>query len=73
VACIGFYTVLQLAGSNDLIAQWVGVSVLSVTMFLRIAVLVVPIALGWLTFVWLSRLKASGVERWTEMSWNRRS
>jgi len=71
-ACIGFYAVLQIAGSNDLVAQWLGVSVLSVTTFLQVAVIVVPIVAGWLTFRFLSRLKASGVERWTEMPWHAR-
>jgi ubiquinol-cytochrome c reductase cytochrome b subunit len=70
-ACIAFYFVLQVAGSNDLIAQWLGVSVLSVTAFLQVAVVVVPIVAGWLTFRFLTRLKASGVERWTEMPWRR--
>jgi ubiquinol-cytochrome c reductase cytochrome b subunit len=70
-ACIAFYAVLQIAGSNDLIAQWAGVSVLSVTAFLQVAVVVVPIVAGWLTFRFLTRLKASGVERWTEMPWRR--
>ncbi|MQB01026.1 MAG: cytochrome b, partial [Actinobacteria bacterium] len=48
-ACIAFYAVLQVGGSNDLIAQWVGVSVLSVTAFLQVAVVVAPIVAGWLT------------------------
>ena len=66
-ACIAFYAVLQLAGSNDLIAQWLGVSVLSVTAVLRAAVVVIPVVIGWATHRTLNRLKDSGAARLTEM------
>ena len=66
-ACIGFYAVLQVAGSNDLVAQWLNLSVLSVTTTLRVLVIVVPILVGWLTYRLLRRLRDSGAERFVEM------
>ena len=45
-----FYAVLTLAGGQDLIAQRLGVTIASVTEALRIALLVLPLAVGYLTW-----------------------
>jgi ubiquinol-cytochrome c reductase cytochrome b subunit len=46
-AALSFYAILQLAASNDLIAERLHVSVETVTWFFRVAVLVVPPIVGW--------------------------
>lgn len=56
---LAFYAILQLAASNDLVAQKFSISVETVTWFFRIAVLVVPPLLGWLTLRLMKRLQTS--------------
>ena len=62
-AGLTFYALLQLAASNDLIAQNLGVSVESVTWFFRVAVIALPPLVGWVTQRSMSRLKESGARR----------
>jgi ubiquinol-cytochrome c reductase cytochrome b subunit len=65
-----FYAVLQLAASNDLIAQRLEVPVDTVTWFFRITVLILPPLLGWATYRLMARLKASGAERLVDVPSN---
>ena len=62
-AVLTFYAVLFLAGSNDVIARTFGASVEAVTWTLRILVIALPIAVGWLAHRFASALKASGARR----------
>lgn len=57
---LAFYAILQLAASNDLVAQKFELSVETVTWFFRLAVLVVPPLAGWVTLRLMKRLKGSG-------------
>ncbi len=50
VGVLAFYTVLTLAGGQDIVAQHLGVSIASVTTTLRIALLVVPLVSGLLAW-----------------------
>jgi quinol---cytochrome-c reductase cytochrome b subunit len=50
VAVLAFYVILFVAGSQDLIAQALNVSIVPVTWTLRIALLVVPLATGALSY-----------------------
>jgi ubiquinol-cytochrome c reductase cytochrome b subunit len=58
-AALFFYAILQLAASNDLIAQKMQVSVETVTWFFRVVVLLGPPVVGWLTLRLMYRLKRS--------------
>jgi ubiquinol-cytochrome c reductase cytochrome b subunit len=60
---LAFYAILQLAASNDLVAQKLQVSVEAVTWFFRIAVLVLPPLIGWIMYRLMRRLKTSGADR----------
>ena len=62
-----FFAVLQLAASNDLVAQKLTLSVETVTWFFRIAVLVVPPLVGWLTYKLMKRLQISGAEKLVDL------
>jgi ubiquinol-cytochrome c reductase cytochrome b subunit len=50
VGVLTFYVVLLVAGAQDLVAQWLKVSIISVTHTLQVLVFVVPIAAG--VFTW---------------------
>jgi ubiquinol-cytochrome c reductase cytochrome b subunit len=67
VAALSFYVMLFIAASNDLLARWLTVSVLSVTWFFRIAVLVVPPIAGWVTYRLMKGLQSSGVDRFRHL------
>ena len=54
VAVLTFFAVLTVAGGNDLIASFFGVSVLGVTRFLRVTVLVLP-PIAFAVTYWISR------------------
>ena len=60
-----FYVLLQVAASNDLIANLLEVSVGTITWFFRIAVLVVPPLVGYVTYRLMKALKVSGAERFS--------
>ena len=62
-AALTFYSVLQLAASNDLLALNLGVPVQAVTWFFRVAVLVLPPLVGWMMLRLMRRLKRSGARR----------
>ena len=63
-----FYLVLLLAGSNDLLARWVGADVGDVTVMFRWLVVVLPVVAGTVTYVLLKSLAESGADRLSEMS-----
>lgn len=67
VTTVGFYAVLLVAGSNDLIAKWLLVDVSAVTITLRWVLLIVPVLSGTITYLLLRALVRSGAERLTEM------
>jgi ubiquinol-cytochrome c reductase cytochrome b subunit len=50
VGVLTFYIVLLVAGGQDLIAQGLGVSIISVTRTLQVLVFALPIAAAWLTW-----------------------
>ena len=52
-----FFALLQLAASNDLLALKLDVSVEAVTWFFRLAVLILPVLVGWLMLVLMRRLR----------------
>ncbi len=60
---LSFYILLQLAASNDLIAHQLNVSVGTITWIFRIAVLVLPPVVGYITYRLMKGLKVSGAER----------
>ena len=62
---LSFYIVLQLAASNDLIASQLDVSVGTITWIFRIAVLVLPPIVGYMTYRLMKGLKVSGAERFS--------
>jgi ubiquinol-cytochrome c reductase cytochrome b subunit len=57
-----FYGLLLIAGSNDIVAKLFLVSVSGVTWILRILVVVLPLVVGAVFFVWLLALRRSGAE-----------
>ena len=58
VGAIAFYTVLGLAGSDDVISVAFGLSVNAVVWFFRIALFVVPLVVGAITFKLCKELQA---------------
>ena len=67
VATLTFYAVLLGAGSNDLIAKWLRISVLTTTSIFRVLVFALPVVLGGATYYVLRAFKRSGVEHPGEM------
>jgi ubiquinol-cytochrome c reductase cytochrome b subunit len=63
VGGLTFVAVLQLAASNDLLANWLYASVATITWTARIVVLALPPILGYLTYRLMKALQASGAER----------
>jgi ubiquinol-cytochrome c reductase cytochrome b subunit len=57
-----FYTLLLIAGSNDIVAKLFLVSVSGVTWVMRILVVALPIVVGALFYLWLRALRRSGAE-----------
>ncbi len=60
VAVLTFFTVLTVAGGNDLIAAFFGVSVEAMTKVLRALVIVLPVAAYAVTYYLMRELKRSG-------------
>lgn len=64
---IAFYVILFGAGSNDLIAKWLGVDVSQVTITFRWLLALVPLLTGVATYVLLRALTSSEAARLTQM------
>ena len=64
---VGFYIVMFAAASNDLIAKWLTASVLTTTWVFRILLFVVPPIVGYVTYLLMRALAASGANRFTQM------
>jgi quinol---cytochrome-c reductase cytochrome b subunit len=67
ITALTFFVLLQLAGSNDLIAHRFSASVATISWAFRILVPVVPLILGYATYRLMTALKASSVERFAEL------
>ncbi len=67
VTALSFFVLLQLAASNDLAAHWLYASVATITWTFRIVVLVIPPALGYVTYRLMRALQVSGAERFAEV------
>jgi ubiquinol-cytochrome c reductase cytochrome b subunit len=65
---LAFYTVMFAAASNDVIAKWLAVSVLTTTWVFRILLFVIPPLVGYVTYALMKALALSGAERLSEMS-----
>jgi quinol---cytochrome-c reductase cytochrome b subunit len=63
VAFITFYALLWIGGGNDLVATHLGLSLNSVTWFLRFAVILGPILAFWITRRWAISLQRADRER----------
>jgi len=61
-AALTFYVILFLAGSHDILAGWLHVSVQAMTHALQAAVFVVPVLVGLLTHRWCRDLASSAAE-----------
>jgi ubiquinol-cytochrome c reductase cytochrome b subunit len=66
-ATLAFYTVLFLAASNDVIAKWLTIPVDNLTWVFRILVLLVPALVAVAVHRFMTALKISGVDRWTDV------
>ncbi len=66
-ATLTFYVVLHFAASNDLLARWLRVPVETVTWGYRIALLVLPPVIGYLTHRLMNALALSGADRFRDM------
>jgi ubiquinol-cytochrome c reductase cytochrome b subunit len=60
VGVLAFYAVLLLAGSNDILARFLGVPVGAVTVTLRVLVFVLPLAAAWIAHRVMRALRDSG-------------
>jgi ubiquinol-cytochrome c reductase cytochrome b subunit len=69
VAGLSFVVLLQLAASNDILANWFYASVATITWTFRIAVLVVPPILGYFAYRLMKALQATGAERLLDLPW----
>ena len=67
VATLVFYTALHLAASNDLVAKWLHAPVDTITWIYRVAVLVLPVIAGYVTYRLMRALRFSGVDRFRQM------
>jgi ubiquinol-cytochrome c reductase cytochrome b subunit len=66
-ATLTFYGVMWAAASNDLIATWFAISVLSITWAFRILLFVLPPIVGYATYRLMRALAASGAPRFGTM------
>jgi ubiquinol-cytochrome c reductase cytochrome b subunit len=66
-ATLAFYAVMFIAASNDLIAKWLAVSVLTTTWVFRALIVLVPPLVGYVTYVLMKALARSGAARFSEM------
>jgi ubiquinol-cytochrome c reductase cytochrome b subunit len=69
-ATVAFYAVLLAAGSNDLVAKWFALDILTVTWTFRALVFVVPALVGFVTHRVCRGLRDSGDVRVTELPWS---
>ena len=60
---LAFYVVLQVAASNDLIANKLAASVQSVTRVFQVLIIVLPPLVGYVTYRLMKGLKVSRAER----------
>jgi len=67
VAALTFFTVLFLAGSNDLIAKWFTVPVDTITWVFRVGAIVLPLATGYVTYWAMDAYARSGAEQFSKV------
>lgn len=67
VATTTFYVVMFLAASNDLLAKWLDLEVELVTWAYRVAVIVLPVIAGFVTYRLMKALLLSGADTFREM------
>jgi len=58
-----FYVVLQVAASNDLIANKLAISVATITRVFQVLIIVLPPLVGYVTYRLMKGLQVSGAER----------
>jgi len=61
VAVITFFSIMTVAGGNDVIASFFGISVEAMTRILRVAIVVVPLVAYAVTYYLAGELKRSGL------------
>jgi ubiquinol-cytochrome c reductase cytochrome b subunit len=66
-ATLTFYLVIFTAASNDLIAKWFRVPVLTMTQVFRLLLLLLPPLVGYVVYRLMKALATSGVRRFSEM------
>jgi ubiquinol-cytochrome c reductase cytochrome b subunit len=66
-ATLTFYVVMFVAASNDLLAKWLRVPVLTMTQIFRVALFVLPPVIGYIVYRLLKALALSGAARFGEM------
>jgi ubiquinol-cytochrome c reductase cytochrome b subunit len=64
---LAFYGVLFFGASNDLVAKWLGASVLTLTNIFIVLLFVLPVLTGVITYRLMKALAASGAARFSEM------
>jgi ubiquinol-cytochrome c reductase cytochrome b subunit len=67
VGGLSFFVVLQIAASNDLLANWLYASVAAISWTFRILVLAVPAIAGFVTYRLMKALLLSGDERFGDL------
>jgi ubiquinol-cytochrome c reductase cytochrome b subunit len=72
MAGLTFYAVLLLAGSNDIVARFLGVSVTGVTAVLRVAVLVLPLVTALIAHRVMRALRETGAPTVLDLPTDRR-
>ncbi len=66
-ATLTFYAVLFFSASNDLIAVWLRVSVLTVTQVFRVLLFTLPPVVGYVIYILMTALARSGARRFSQM------
>ncbi|MFN2613698.1 MAG: cytochrome bc complex cytochrome b subunit [Actinomycetota bacterium] len=66
-AALSFYTVLSLAGSNDLVAKWFNTPVTRITWTFRIMTVALPVVVGFGMWWAMSALARSGAEKFSKV------
>jgi ubiquinol-cytochrome c reductase cytochrome b subunit len=64
---LAFYGVLFFGASNDIVAKWLGASVLTLTNIFIVLLFVLPVLTGVITYRLMKALAASGAARFSEM------
>jgi ubiquinol-cytochrome c reductase cytochrome b subunit len=67
ITALSFFVLLQVAGSNDLLAHRLDASVATISWTFRIVVPVVPLLLGYFTYRLMTALQVSATERFAEL------